>query len=55
MLEEVEAKTVGKTLGSMQFQVVAKTIADTLTCVKDKQPGLNSRLNLCRCGQLQRC
>lgn len=33
MLAEVEAKTVGKTLGNVQVEVVAKRIAETLTCV----------------------
>ena len=44
MLAEVEAKKVGKTLGDVgaqgtgRSQVVAKTIADTPTCVEVEAP-----------------
>ena len=52
-MADVETKTVGKILGNVQVealadtspdtlsQVVAKTIADTLTCVKAKAPVKN--------------
>lgn len=33
MMAEVKAKTVGKTLGNVQVEVVAKRIAEILTCV----------------------
>lgn len=50
LLAEVEAKTVGKTLGDVESEalvdtlsetpskVVVKTIADTVTCVKANAP-----------------
>ena len=49
----METKTVGKILGNVEVealadtspdtvsQVVAKTIADTLTCVQARSPGLH--------------